>query len=192
MFMSSEPAIALEEMAPLVHLIQGRRVMLDSDLARIYGVPTMRLNEQFKRNRERFPAHFAYQLTRQEVAGLISQNAISKKGRGGRQTLPWVFTEHGAVMLACVLRSPVAVEASVRVVNAFFYLREQLAANAGLAKKFAELENRLNGHDESLAELFEAIRMLLEPGTPKTQREIGFHVKELNEQAVKYRTKKRN
>ncbi|MDB6020290.1 MAG: uncharacterized protein JWQ04_147 [Pedosphaera sp.] len=176
----------------MVHFIRGRRVMLDSDLARIYGVPTMRLNEQFKRNRERFPATYAYQLTREEFTALISQIAISKKGRGGRQKLPWVFTEHGAVMLACVLKSPVAVEASVRVVNAFFYLREQLAANAGLAQKFAELESRLNGHDESITELFEAIRLLLELPASKTRREIGFHVKELKEQAVKYRIGKRN
>ncbi|HZV34861.1 MAG TPA: ORF6N domain-containing protein [Verrucomicrobiae bacterium] len=185
--MANEPAIAYEEMTPMVHFIRGKRVMLDSDLDRIYGVSTMRLNEQFKRNRERFPDTFAYQLTRQEFATLTSQFAISRKGRGGRQSLPWVFTEHGAVMLACVLKSPVAVAASVRIVNAFFYLREQLSANADLAKKFAELENRLNGHDETIAELFEAIRLLLDPAAPKPQREIGFHAKE---NAVKYRIKK--
>lgn len=136
----------------------------------------MRLNEQFKRNRERFPEDFAFQLTRQEFAHLISQIAISKKGRGGRRKLPFVFTEHGAIMLASVLNSPVAVAASVRVVRAFVYLREQLAANKELARKFAELENRLDSHDEAIKTLFEAIRQLVEPVTPR--REIGFHVKD--------------
>jgi hypothetical protein len=178
MFMANEPAINSEEMAPMVHLIRGRRVMLDSDLARIYGVSTTRLNEQFKRNQDRFPDSFAFQLTRQELTLLISQFAISKKGRGGRQKLPWVFTEHGAIMLACVLRSQIAVEASVRVVSAFVYLREQITGNAELARKFIELEKRLDGHDESIAALFEAIRQLLEPETPKPKREIGFHVRE--------------
>jgi hypothetical protein len=189
MYMANGPAISSEEMAPMVHLVRGKRIMLDSDLARIYGVSTMRLNEQFKRNRERFPASFAFQLERQEFAGLISQIAITKKGRGGRQNLPWVFTEHGAIMLACVLRSPIAVEASVRVVSAFVYLREQIASNTKLAQKFAELEKRINGHDESIANLFEAIRLLLGLEKPTTQREIGFHIKE---RAPRYRTRNGN
>src|SRR5437762_2468231 len=95
-------------MEQLIHSIRGHRVMLDSDLARIYGVTTIRLNEQFRRNRDRFPADFAFQLTRQEFAHLISQIAISKTGRGGRRKLPWAFTEHGAIMLATVLNSRVA------------------------------------------------------------------------------------
>src|SRR5580692_6768413 len=97
-----------------IYFIRGQKVMLDSDLARIYGVSTMRLNEQFKRNRGRFPADFAFQLTRQEFANLISQIAISSS-HGGRRKLPHVFTEHGAVMLASILNSPVAIEAGVRV-----------------------------------------------------------------------------
>jgi len=173
----------------MVHLIRGKRVMLDSDLARIYGVSTMRLNEQFKRNQNRFPTGFAFQLTRQELACLISQIAISKKGRGGRQKMPWVFTEHGAIMPACVLRSPVAVEASVRVVNAFVYLREQIAGSRELAAKFSELETRVNKHDEAIATLFEAMREMLEPSSTATPREIGFHIKE---QAKRYRTSNGN
>lgn len=160
--------------------------MLDSDLARIYGVSTMRLNEQFRRNLKRFPSDFAFILTPQEFARLISQIAISKKGRGGRRKLPWVFTEHGALMLASILNSPVAIDASVRVVRAFVYLREQIVANADLARKFAELEKRMDRNDESIATLFEAIRQLLEPPAPETQREIGFHIRE---QAVRYRTR---
>ena len=174
------------ELEGLIHLIRGKRVMLDSDLARIYGVSTMRLNEQFKRNLKRFPSDFAFVLTPQEFMGLISQIAISKKGRGGRRKLPWVFTEHGALMLASILNSPVAIDASVRVVRAFVYLREQIVANADLARKFAELEKRMDRSDESIATLFEAIRQLLEPPAPEGQREIGFHIKE---QAVRYRTR---
>ena len=184
MSMANEPAVAPAVMIEnLILTIRGQRVMLDSDLARIYRVTTGRLNQALKRNSKRFPADFAFQLTRQELVALISQSVISKTGRGGRQTPPWVFTEHGAIMLASVLNSPVAVEASVRVVRAFVYLREQLAANKKLAQKFAELENRLDSQDESIATLFEAIRQLLEPAEP-ARREIGFHVKE---QARSYR-----
>ena len=182
--MANEPAVAPAVMIEnLILTIRGQRVMLDSDLARIYRVTTGRLNQALKRNSKRFPADFAFQLTRQELAALISQSVISKNGRGGRQTPPWVFTEHGAIMLASVLNSPLAIEASVRVVRAFVYLREQLASNKKIAQKFAELEQRLDSHDESTATLFEAIRLLLEPAE-LARREIGFHVKE---QARSYR-----
>ena len=186
MSMANEPAVAPAVMIEnLILTIRRQRVMLDSDLARIYRVTTGRLNQALKRNSKRFPADFAFQLTRQELAALISQSVISKTGRGGRQTPPWVFTEHGAIMLASVLNSPVAVEASVRVVRAFVYLREQLASNKKIAQKFAELEKRLDSQDESIATLFEAIRQLLEPAEPgQARREIGFHVKE---QARSYR-----
>ena|SRR2546422_660016 len=190
MFVTNEPAFAtVERVHSLILIIRGQRVMLDSDLARIFGVTTIRLNEQFRRNRKRFPGDFAFQLTLQEFANLRSQIAISSS-HGGRRYLPWVFTEHGAIMLASVLNSAVAVEASVRVVRAFVYLREQLATDRDLARKFAALEKRLDSHDESIAALFEAIRQLLEPVTPETsRREIGFHVKE---QAAPYRVKRRS
>ena len=158
----------------LIRSFRGLRVMLDSDLAQIYGVSTMRLNEQFKRNGSRFPSDFAFQLTPGEFADLISQIAISKKGRGGRRKLPWVFTGHGAIMLASVLNSPIAVEASVRVVRAFVGMREQLAAHGELAKKLDELENRVSGHDGAIANLFEAIRQLVEPPLPEDRPKIGF------------------
>jgi hypothetical protein len=158
-------------------LVRGQRVMLDSDLAAVYGVSTTRLNEQLRRNRKRFPSDFAFQLTREEFAALISQFAISKKGRGGRRTLPWVFTEHGAIMLASVLNSEIAIEASIRVVRAFVRLREIVSANAELAAKFAQLERRLDSHDEAIAQLFAAIRQLLAP-PPGKKREIGFHIRE--------------
>jgi hypothetical protein len=179
MFMASEPATTpVKGVDSQIHFIRGQRVMLDSDLAGIYGVTTKRLLEQFKRNQDRFPEDFAFRLATQEFAILRSQIATSRL-HGGRRYLPVAFTEHGAIMMASVLDSPVAIEASVRVVRAFVFLREQLVANRELARKFAELEKRLNGHDESLAALFEAIRQLLEPVTSETpRREIGYHIRE--------------
>ncbi len=177
-----QEAIRIES---LILTVRGLRVMLDSDLAKIYGVSTMRLNEQFKRNHGRFPDDFAFQLTSEEFAGLISQIAISKKGRGGRRKLPRVFTEHGALMLASVLNSPIAVEASVRVVRAFVGMREQLTATKELAGKLADLEKQVGGHDAAINNLFEAIRQLVEPPLPENRRQIGF----LQETATPYRLK---
>lgn len=177
-----QEAIRIESM---ILTVRGLRVMLDSDLAKIYGVATTRLNEQFKRNSGRFPSDFAFQLTPQEFTDLISQIAISKKGRGGRRKLPWVFTEHGALMLASVLNSPVAVEASVRVVRAFVEMREYLAASKELAQKLNELEGRVSGHDEAIQNLFEAIRQLIEPAVSEERKQIGF----MRETAPPYRIK---
>src|SRR5437867_1078543 len=168
-----------------IYLIRGQRVMLDSDLAAIYGTSTMRLNEQFKRNCKRFPDDFAFVLTREEFTNLISQNTISRS-HGGRRSLPVAFIEHGAIMLASVLNSDVAVQASVRVVRAFVKLREMVAANAQLAAKLEELERRLDSHDEAIVDLFAALKRLLEPEV-KPRREIGFHVRE---RAARYRIKR--
>ena len=170
----------IEEVDAKIHLIRGQRVMLDSDLAAIYGVSTGALNQALKRNPVRFPMDFAFQLTPEEFAALISQIAISKKGRGGRRKLPWVFTEHGAIMLAAILNSERAVEMSVFVVRAFVQMRELLLGNKQLAAKLAALEERVGGHDEVIAELILAIRRLLEaPAEEKPKREIGFHLREI-------------
>lgn len=178
--MANEAAMTqIEGVDSEIHLIRGQRVMLDSDLAVIYGVSTGALNQSFKRHEERFPADFAFQLTPEEFAALISQIAISKKGRGGRRKLPWVFTEHGAIMLAALLNSERAVEMSVFVVRAFVQMREVLMGNKQLAAKLAELENRVGAHDEVIADLITAIRKLLEaPAEAKPRREIGFHMRE--------------
>jgi hypothetical protein len=190
--LSFEPAMpataAIEKIERTIHLIRGQKVMLDSDLAAIYGVTTSRLNEQLKRNLKRFPHDFAFHLDADELAALISQIATSKPGRGGRRKLPWVFTEHGAIMLASVLNSDTAIEASVRVVRAFVRLRELMLANKELAVKFNELEGRLDKQDATIARLFEAIRQLLQPPEPAEKREVGFHVRE---DAPRYRTKRR-
>jgi hypothetical protein len=179
-----------------IYLIRGQRVMFDSDLAAIYGVTTKRLNEQLKRNRTRFPEDFAFQLTAQELTSLKSQIAtsnlrsqsVTSRSHGGRRKLPWVFTEHGAIMLASVLNSNVAIQASVRVVRAFVRLREMIAANAQLAVKLEELERRLDSHDEAIVDLFAALKRLFEPPEPEKRREIGFHVRE---RAARYRIRKR-
>ena len=165
----------------LILSVRGLRVMLDSDLARIYGVELKRLNEQFKRNRDRFPNDFAFQLNFQEVTNMRSQFATASK-RNIRY-LPWVFTEHGAIMLASVLNSERAVQMSVSVVRAFVGMREQLAAHKELAKKLDELEHRVSGHDEAIGNLFEAIRQLVEPPLPEDRKQIGF----MRETAPPYR-----
>ena len=184
-----EPTMAaaarIHRVEDTVHLIRGQRVMLDSDLAKIYGVSTKRLNEQLRRNRARFPSDFAFQLTREEFRNLRSQIATSSYG--GPRYSPRAFTEHGAIMLASVLNSDVAIEASVRAVRAFVRLRELVSANAELAARFAQLERRLDTHDTQIAQLFAAIRQLL-AAPPEKKRQIGFHVKE---RAARYRVRSR-
>ena len=149
--------------------IRGERVILDSDLARLYGVTTARLNQQVKRNLERFANDFMFQLTRKEFDALILQFATSKQ-RGGRRKLPLVFTEHGAIMAANVLNSKRAVQASVQVVRAFIKLRQMLTSNAELARKLSDLERR---YDSQFKVVFDAIRQLMSPPVPQ-RKQIGF------------------
>ena len=167
--------IPTEHIDPLIVVIRGQRILLDSDLAKLYGVTTTRLNEQVKRNLDRFPADFMFRLTQQEWDALISQLATSKSGRGGRRKLPYAFTEHGAVMAANVLNSPVAVRASIVVVRAFVRLRQMLASHEDLARKLEALEKKFEKHDVQFRVVFDAIRQLMEP-PPVKRRSIGFHV----------------
>jgi len=177
MVMANESAMyAVERIESLILTIRGQRVMLDSDLAKIYGVTTKQLNQQFRRNLERFPSDFAFRLTNQELTQMRSQIVTASK-RNIRH-VPVVFTEHGALMLASILNSSIAVEASVRVVRAFILMREQMAAHKELSGKLADLEQRVGGHDAAIQDLFEAIRRLVEPPLPENRREIGFHVRE--------------
>lgn len=156
-------------------VLREQKVILDSDLAELYGVPVKRLNEQVKRNQERFPPDFMFRLSTEESEALRSQTATSKTGRGGRRYAPYAFTEHGAIMAATVLNSERAVEMSVFVVRAFVRLREMLATNQQLASKIDELEQRLDTHDASIQELIEAIRELMAP-EPASGRRIGFQL----------------
>lgn len=154
-------------------LIRGHKVMLDSDLAYLYGVSTKRLNEQVKRNKHRFPADFMFRLTTKEKGEVVA-NCDHLRSLKFSPVLPYAFTEHGAIMVASVLNTPRAVQVSVYVVRAFVRLREMLSTHKELARKLAELEKRIQGHDEEIILLFEAIRELMEP-PGKPGKRIGFH-----------------
>jgi len=166
------PALAVESR---ILFLRHQRVILDSDIAELYDVPVKRLNEQVKRNQERFPSDFMFQLTAKERDALRSQFATSNKNRGGRRYTPYAFTEHGAIMAATVLNSERAVQMSVFVVRAFVRLRELLATNRRLAGKIDELENRLDTHDSTIQDLIEAIRELMTPEEAPRVR-IGFQL----------------
>ena len=165
--------------------IRGQKVILDRDLAALYGVPTFRFNEAVKRNRRRFPDDFMFQLTSAELAALTSQIAISNIGRGGRRTLPYAFTEHGAVMAANILRSEKAIQMSVFVVRAFVKMRAMLATQKDLAGKLAALEKaltrRINIHERVISDIIQQITSLLNPPPPEPdppRKHIGFIVRE--------------
>ena len=169
--------VPVHDITGAILILRGRRVILDRDLAAIYGVTTGRLNEQVRRNRERFPEDFMFRLSPAEHATLISQFAISKPGRGGRRKLPWAFTEHGAIQAANVLNSPRAIAMGVYVVRAFVQLREIFASNKDLAGKLIALERSLLALDlktqRQFKEVYEAIRALMDTPPPK-RRGIGF------------------
>ena len=193
---------AVEQIDTMIRTIRGMRVMPDRDLAKIYGVPTFRFNEAIKRNRHRFPTDFMFQRTRAEFdkldvqsanssqiamssgkhAALTSQIAMSKRGRGGRRTLPYAFTEHGALQAANVLRSPRAVQMSVFVICAFVKMRETLLGTRELAKKLAALEkkltSRLDAHEAAIVQVLQELMQILNPPPPPPEpprRRIGFH-----------------
>ncbi|MFZ1098417.1 MAG: ORF6N domain-containing protein [Steroidobacteraceae bacterium] len=170
----SLPVPPVQDIARAILVLRGHRLLLDADLAGLYGVTTKRLNEQVRRNASRFPADFMFQLTSHEAAALRSQFATLKTGRGQhRKYLPYVFTEHGAIMAATVLNSPRAVEVSVYVVRAFVQLRELLGSSRELARRFEQLEARLDKNDAAIAAILAAIRELMHPPAPK-RRGIGF------------------
>ncbi len=156
-------------------LIRGQKVMLDADLAELYGVEIRALNQAVKRNTERFPEDFMFQLTSEEYESLRSQFVILKTGRGQhRKYMPYVFTEHGALMLGNVLKSEQAVEMSLMVVRAFVHMRELVAGNKELAQKLNQLERKVGAHDKAIAEIINAIRQLMAPEEPKKKHPIGF------------------
>jgi len=150
---------------------------MDADLAELYGVTTKRLNEQVRRNRSRFPEDFIFQLTTEEKSEVVANCDHLSKLKFSK-TLPYAFTEHGAIMVASILNAPRAIEASIFVVRAFVKLREMLATHKELAQKLLELEQRLEDHDEQIQAIFEAIRQLMTPPDKKGKKRIGFTVKE--------------
>lgn len=166
--MSNPPARIAPQDA--ITRIRGHAVILDEDLASLYGVPVKRLNEQVRRNPDRFPCPFAFRLTATEWQSLRSQNATLKRGQH-RKYLPLVFTEHGAIMAATVLNSPQAIQMSVAVVTAFVNLRRMALSVTGLARKVDELERK---YDKQFKIVFDAVRRLMTPPAPPPHKRIGF------------------
>jgi hypothetical protein len=166
--------VPVHDISRAILVLRGQRVLLDAELATLYGVTTKRLNEQVKRNAARFPEDFMFRLTRAETEALNrSQIATGSQKHRDPRFPPSVFTEHGAIMVATILSSPRAIEMSVYVVRAFVHLRELLASNTALARKLNELEGKLKNHDEAITAILSAIRELMNPPPPK-RRGIGF------------------
>ena len=171
--MNTDISISSESIAYKIYFIRGQKVMIDRDLAVFYGVQTGRLNEQVKRNIERFPVDFMFQLDSNEYGVLISQNATSKTGRGGYRKLPYAFTEHGVVMLASVLKSEKAVSVSIAVVRTFIRIREILSSNKELAYKIQEFEREQKLQNRHINTIYSMLDKLLnEPIMPR--KPIGF------------------
>ena len=175
---SAERKAALELVAaPAIEkrilVVRDRQVMLDEDLADLYGVETKRLIEQVKRNRDRFPEDFMFQLSKEEAAVLRSQIATSNDGRGGRRYAPYVFTEQGVAMLSGVLRSKKAIAVNIEIMRAFVELRRAASDYAALEARLDKLERGLGRHDEQLDEIFKSLRQLITP-PPRPKRPIGF------------------
>ena len=178
----SKEIIPIERVVQSIRWFRGQKVLLDSDLAALYGVTTGNLNKAVSRNRDRFPSDFMFQLSAEEAEDLIFQIGRSK-GRGGRRHRPYAFTEQGIGMLSSILNSDRAIRVNIAIMRAFVKLRQMLETNRELARKFLELDQRVGKHDEEIAAILEAIRQLMAP-REKARREIGFHVRE---KAPRYR-----
>ena len=173
----SAPALPL---AQRIQSIRGHKVMLDADLADLYGVPTKALVQAVKRNPSRFPRDFMFPITEQELANLRSQfvtSSLPSRNWGGRRNAPYAFTEQGVAMLSGVLTSPRAIKVNVEIMRAFVRLRQVLASHRELARKLEELERHLRNHDEQIEAIFDAIRQLMTQPEPD-RKKIGFHLKE--------------
>jgi len=165
--------VPIETIERRIYLIRSQKVMLDSDLADLYQVPTKSLNLAVRRNADRFPEDFMFQLTKEEVGSLRFQFETSNKGRGGRRYLPHAFTEHGVAMLSSVLNSKRAVQVNLLIIRAFVKLREMLSTHKDLARKLEDLEKKYETHDVQIKAVFDAIRNLIEPPV-SPRRRIGF------------------
>lgn len=171
---TSKPVVKVGQIQQRILLIRGEKVIIDADLAEAYGVPTRRLNEQVKRNSRRFPHDFMFQLTGGEKAEVIANCDHLEKLKFSK-SLPFAFTEHGAIMAASVLNSPQAVEVSVFVVRAFVQLREMISGHKELSQKISQLERKISEHDEQILAIVKAIKQLMGPKPPPKKRRIGFH-----------------
>ncbi len=167
--------VSHEMIGSKIFMVRGFRVMLDSDLAELYGIETFNLNKAVKRNLKRFPEDFMFQLTEAEFRSLRFQLGMSKGGRGGRRYIPYVFTEQGVAMLSSVLNSERAVEVNIIIMRVFVKIRQIISTNKELAHKLSELEHKVGKHDEDIGIIFEAIRQLMDPPPAPPKPRIGFH-----------------
>ena len=167
--------VPIETIESQIHIIRGKKVMLDVQLADLYGVETKNLNKAVMRNMERFPSDFMFQLTAQEFDRLRFQIGTSKKGRGGRRYPPYAFTQDGVAMLSSVLNSARAIQVNIQIMRTFTKLRELLVSNEMLRQKIEELEGKFAKHDKQFEAVFEAIKKLLTPPAAEPKRRIGFH-----------------
>ncbi len=184
---NEKSVILVEQIEPRILSVRGQRVILDADLADLYGTTTKAFNQAVKRNLNRFPTDFMFQLTSEEAKAIPSQFMTvnlrsqtvtsSAASHGGRRYAPYAFTEHGALMAASILNTPRATEVSVYVIRAFVKLRDLLSTHKELASKFTELEKKVDSHDRTIQSLVAAIRRLLESPPSPSQRQIGFHAK---------------
>lgn len=181
-YTTGKKLITYKRIETIIFTLRGEKVILDSNLAAIYGVTTARLNQQVKRNMQRFPRDFVFRLTKKEFDNLMLQNATSNSIRGGRRKLPLVFTEHGAIMAANVLNSSKAVSMSVLVVRAFILIRKNISTTSELAKRLDDLERKVINHDNDINVLIEAIRQLMQP-PEKPKKTFGFTI---GEPKIKY------
>ncbi|MEZ4963479.1 MAG: ORF6N domain-containing protein [Saprospiraceae bacterium] len=169
--MSKTIAVLDEAIINKIYLLRGQKIMLDRDLAELYDVKPIRLREQVKRNQERFPENFMFQLTEEEAEAMVSQNAIpSHQHLGGH--LPYAFTEHGVLMLANVLRSGRAIQMSIRIIEVFVKMREMLLSNKDILLKLEQLEHKINEHDSEIQKIFNYLKEMLT--TPQKRKQIGF------------------
>jgi len=168
-------AVSVQFVERRIYLIRGHKVMIDVDLAELYGVSTKRLNEQVRRNQKRFPSDFMFQLTKAEAENLRSQFATSSSTHGGRRSLPYVFTEHGVAMLSSVLNSERAIEVNITIMRAFIRLRQMLDSNEELNRKFAAVIKKLSTHDKYFKVVFNELKRLTEQPDPP-RKSIGFKV----------------
>ena len=175
--MNENGVIPVEQIDSIILFVRGQKIILDSDLAQLYGVTTGNLNKAVKRNISRFPNDFMFQLTADEYKSLRFRSGIFKKGQHSKY-LPYAFTEQGVAMLSSILRSKRAIEVNIAIIRVFVRLREMFATHKELAGKFEDLERQLKDHDEQIQAIFEAIRRLMTPPDKKCKKRIGFTVKE--------------
>jgi phage regulator Rha-like protein len=169
--------ILTERIEKKIYLIRNQKVMLDNDLAELYGVETKILNKAVSRNSERFPKDFIFQITKEEWENLRFQFGTSKKSRGGRRYLPYAFTEQGVAMLSSVLKSKRAIQVNIQIMRAFVKLREILSTHKELAQKLKELELKIDSHDQQIQAIFDVINQLITPSEPP-KRKMGFTINE--------------